>query len=409
MIKRSPTKGAIRFRVNRDQRAYITTGKKSDKGYPQTLDHFDVSAFPEIAAVYGDKPTEIVIALPSNQIADFFDDTFGAWARKSGDATLKRNCDGVECTHRVEEALNGVQYGRGEVSECVCVDLPEDDKQRCSYTAILKAFVLHPDGREFLSPICYAFKTGSLNSGDSVRSELLKMDFLMRQQNAGENRLAGLPLRLSVRMVGGKADARQKFPIWSLTAMTFAVPTLPESTASEAPLALGSGEPIPEEPEPEQKQEEAPTKTRTLMTAEQLIVLLPKTAAKAAKTIEKNGGHYEGRDYAASRRLAFASLSAITKDDDEQRRFVQAVFGRDSRKDLTHAELETLRYWINATREEMDGAPYWVPGDFVEKEFRAVLDTVPVEEVSPLGDGFDKEGHPINDTQLFNQKGEATT
>jgi len=244
MIKRSPfNANAARFRVNRDPRGYITTGKKSEKGFPQSLSYFDLTGFPELQAVYGAEPTELIIVLPTNDITDFFDDSFSSWGKKGAEATKRRHCDGESCVHRIEETVGGVSYGRGEVSACVCEDLPEGDKLRCSYGAILKAFVATPDGATFVSPVCYGFRTGSINSGQSIKSELEKIAFLARMQSGGDARIAGYPLRLSVRMIGGKDDARQKFPIWNLTAMTFNIPSLPPPTHAEPPpLALGSGE-----------------------------------------------------------------------------------------------------------------------------------------------------------------------
>ena len=235
-----------RFRVNIDRRGYITTGMKSERGLPTSLDHFDVSMFPEIAAAYGPKPNRLVVALPSNMVADFFDDQYGAWGKApGGDPVLRRRCDGVACMHRIDETVAGITYARGEESDCVCEGLPQNDPQRCGYSAILKAFVVTPDGRTLLSPTCYGFKTGSINSGESIKSELMKMEFLQKLQNGGAATLAGLPLELSVRMVSGRDNAAQKFPIWSVQAFTFEAPSLPQAAPPAAvPVPTHGPEPL---------------------------------------------------------------------------------------------------------------------------------------------------------------------
>jgi len=128
--------------------------------------------------------------------------------------TLIRKCDGAEeCLHRIDEEVGGKKYVAGEISECVCANLPEDDKKRCKFAAYIKAYVADTKTGKIENPLCYLFYTGSRNSAENLYSELKKIRNLL-----GGN-LVGIPFGLSVDMVSGKTDAKQKFPIWNLQAL----------------------------------------------------------------------------------------------------------------------------------------------------------------------------------------------
>lgn len=208
----------MRYRVATDSRGKITSGKKSDRGYPQSLNHFNITEFPELIKGYGEKPNKLVVFFPSDTITDFFDCNYVLY----GKDTKIRSCDSEECIHRIKEDINGSHYEAGECSECVCKDMPDriekDGKEvpnpkKCKYTMYLKAFIADPQLRKVNNPLCYLFYTGSQNSGDNIYSEIEKIQAL----NMGV--LRGVPFILEVEMVGGKEDAKMKFPIWKIHAV----------------------------------------------------------------------------------------------------------------------------------------------------------------------------------------------
>jgi len=206
-----------RARVMVDPRGKIKTGVKArtseGKEYPKSLDHFNISAFPELVQAYGEKPTAFVVMFPSDEPLDFFDCWFEHWGgRKQADesGTLIRRCDGEVCLHRINETVGAKTYAAGEESACVCEQLDEKDKQRCRYVARLKAWIVIPQTGKVDNPLCYRFETGSRNSGDGILSALNDVRVL----TAGV--LRGIPFSLSVKMIPGKDDAKIKFPIWTL-------------------------------------------------------------------------------------------------------------------------------------------------------------------------------------------------
>ena len=212
----------FRARVMVDPRGKIKTGMKGKtkegKEYPKSLDHFNLAKFPELREAYGEKPAALVVQFPSNEPIDFFDCNFEHWAKakEQEQGTLIRRCDGETCLHRINETVAGKTYAAGEESKCVCIDLEDGKKdsaaarQRCKYTAYLKAWVVLPQTGKIENPLCYLFETHSRNSGDAIFSALNDVRVL----TGGV--LRGITFSLSVKMVGGKEDAKQKFPIWTL-------------------------------------------------------------------------------------------------------------------------------------------------------------------------------------------------
>ena len=136
----------IKARISCDPKGKITTGKKSEKGYPQSTDYFVIEEFPELVAAYGTQPKKLVLFFPSDNIEDFFDCNYVNYGKE----TKIRQCDGVTCIHRINEEIAGQSFTAGQESDCVCKELPEyitkNDKQvknpkRCSYVAYMKAWV----------------------------------------------------------------------------------------------------------------------------------------------------------------------------------------------------------------------------------------------------------------------------
>ena len=211
-----------RVRLTSDQRGKIKSGKlgrnKADTfDIPVSLDHFNVEDFPEIQDSYGKEPKELVVFCPTDNIEDFFFDKFGCYGGSKENPVLKRSCDGETCIHRINENLAGQQFVAGEEGNCICDALPEkiekDGKMKanpelCRYVCDVKLYVAIPPTYKVINPACYIFETGSENSGGNILSELEKISKL----NMG--RLYGVPFRISVRMLSGKEDAKQKFPIW---------------------------------------------------------------------------------------------------------------------------------------------------------------------------------------------------
>jgi len=197
----------IKYRILCDPRGKISSGEKTEKGYPRSLPYFNITAFPELIEAYGEQPEELYLFFPSDNITDFFDCEYNLYGSNN---QKKRSCDGVTCIHRIPEEINGKSYKAGEESPCVCQSLPEDDKNRCKYVAYLKAWIALPDTWKIENPLCYLFMTHSKNSGDAIYSELDKIRTL-----AG-GCLRGVQFKINVRMVSGRKDAKERFPIWSL-------------------------------------------------------------------------------------------------------------------------------------------------------------------------------------------------
>lgn len=198
----------IKYRINCDERGKITTGEKSEKGFPKTLDYFDISDFPELANSYGNKPTKLIIYFPTDNIEDFFDCNY---VRYGSNNSKIRQCDGEECIHRIREEFNGKVYNPGDITKCICQEIEEE--KRCQYSMYMKAWIVDPLVGKVNNPLCYLFHTGSKNSGDNILSELEKIKIL----NMGV--LRGVPFALTVKMAEKKDNAMKKFPIWNLQAV----------------------------------------------------------------------------------------------------------------------------------------------------------------------------------------------
>jgi hypothetical protein len=194
-------------RVSADVRGKITCGTRSDKGYPKSLDHFNISKFPELVAAYGEKPEKLILFFPSNSIEDFIYSEYCLWATgKSGKPHKKRSCDGEECVHRIEE----FGFAMGEVSECVCKNGTEmEEKDKCVAYTSMKAWIADPLTGKIINSIAYQFQSNSKNSSDAVISVIEDI------WNMTHGRLIGIPFVLFVRMVTGE-NAGIKFPLWHI-------------------------------------------------------------------------------------------------------------------------------------------------------------------------------------------------
>ena len=259
-------------RVIADNRGHISTGKKSEKGYPQSLDYFDLVDFPELKELYGEQPKEMILYFPSDEIEDVLTVINECWKGKPGNGVKVRTCDGVECTHRIRETILGKTYEPGEDSECICTSLPKtiekDGKtipnpELCTTHVRLRAWVADPETMRVHFPTPYMFVSGSYNSGSALYSEMKKVLYLTEQRDESgavvhPGHLKGVPFRLVVEMVEKKDESKKRFPIWSL----FVVGTVGE--LRQVGRMLGSGE-AKQLAEPEEVQsaevvhDEAPT------------------------------------------------------------------------------------------------------------------------------------------------------
>jgi hypothetical protein len=205
-----------------DPRGKIKSGMKAKNSqgveYPKSLDYFNIDKFDELKAAYGEKPAALVVKFPSDELIDFFDCNFELYGGRKGEGeagTLIRRCDGETCIHRIKESVDDHKgsvkiYAAGEETPCICQDIDEKDKQRCRYSAYLKAWIVLPQTGNIENPLCYLFETHSQNSGDAIMSAINDVRILTG------GTIRGVTFSLAVKMVSGKTDAKQKFPIWTL-------------------------------------------------------------------------------------------------------------------------------------------------------------------------------------------------
>ena len=191
----------IQMRIAGDQRGKITTGKKSENGYPKSLNHFNISRFPELVNIYGEKPDKLILFFPSHNIGEILQTEYNLWGKGASGAVKLRSCNGNECQ----------DLKTGETKECFCQDLPK--KQQCKCYTGFKAWVATPTTEkiQIISPLPYQFQSHSKNSGDAIYSALQ----LTWQLTDGK--LKGIPFVLSVKMIEKLvAGEKRKFPLWSL-------------------------------------------------------------------------------------------------------------------------------------------------------------------------------------------------
>lgn len=185
----------------------ISTGIKVGNA-GRGVDYFNISDFPELIAAYGEKPQMLIVYPPSENLEDFFDDQMCLWAGGKN-AVKVRTCDGETCVHRIAEEVDGTPYAAGEETSCICDSLSEDHKKRCRYLVNPKFYVGMPPTFAVDDFNCYLFETHSINSGEQLKSEMLKIKKIT-------GRLAHIPFKLTVKMASGGQNASEKFPIWHL-------------------------------------------------------------------------------------------------------------------------------------------------------------------------------------------------
>jgi len=240
-----------RFKLHRDFRGKITCGNrnKAEGENPKALDHFNLIDFPELAEIYGKKPTEIFIILASDNIEEFYQDGYSRWGKKGETAFLIRKCDGETSYDPITESYEPCHLCHSD--ECKL----EADK-RCRPFGFLRAFVTTiPDPEKGIPPIVvnmapYQFEWHSENSGDNVYSELHKTWTMTG------GRLFGVPMKITVKMVeelkqdGTGKTYKKKYPLIYLEqvgsidrviaiAKAKVLPTLPENTALYKQLSAG--------------------------------------------------------------------------------------------------------------------------------------------------------------------------
>jgi len=205
-----------------DNRGKISTGMKSPKGFPMSTDYFVCDAFKEITGLYGEKPSKLIIYMPSDDLYDFFDCNFQQYR---SDHQKVRQCDGEFCRHILDETVNikpkegetelrVKSFEQGQVTACICNFMPETvpnpkknnepmkNPQLCSYGMSLKAFVANPVTLRPMSPQPIMFRSGSKNTGDTIFTELKRYP-----------RFRGIPFELEVSIV---RVGQNKFPVWKI-------------------------------------------------------------------------------------------------------------------------------------------------------------------------------------------------
>ena len=80
----------------------------------------------------------------------------------------------------------------------------------CNCAMYMKAHIVDYKTKKIVSPVCYLFYSGSINTAANIYSELDKIKTITN------GRLANIPFGLSLDMVGGKMDAKRKYPIWNI-------------------------------------------------------------------------------------------------------------------------------------------------------------------------------------------------
>ena len=208
-------------RIAVDTRKKITTGYKGkhttkagkEVEIPKKADHFVLHHpetgevyFPELIEFYGEKPKEMFVMFPSDDYSEFFDDNFNLWTSTHN---KRRQCDGETCLHVIDEEVKGTKYKAGTESECICekfglrqTEVKEEKAIACSCDMLLKAYILNPENSKVISPTCYMFYSGSINTADNLRSQLERF-----------KRLSGIPFKLFLKEI---TRGDKTFVIWDI-------------------------------------------------------------------------------------------------------------------------------------------------------------------------------------------------
>jgi len=207
----------LQFKIQYDRRGKISAGRLTDEGAMQKLDYFDVSDFPELVEMYGDKPKALTVFLPTNNPLDFLGYRWERWASRAGKSVMVRFCDRESCVHRVQEVVKDKTYVAGQETPCICKDLNENVKEEkdkmCKRHCWLKAYVVHPESYAHRNSLAYWFDNHSKNSAENVLSEIYKT--LARNYGILQN----VPFEISVVVVQDQLDAKKNFPVWNMRAL----------------------------------------------------------------------------------------------------------------------------------------------------------------------------------------------
>ena len=205
----------------------ITCGEMGEDDMPKKLDHWNISAYPELVAIYGDKPQRIIVQLPTDRMEEFITERYVKWGTsKAGRNSKVRMCEqhGDEriCTHRIAEEVLGNKYIAGDRTGCICeaLKLFEDDKYkniRCRYDFYLRAFITNPITGKIDNMYCYLFENHAPNSGRAVKAAIRQIAAFMQMQfKLQEPPVAYIPFELAIKMAENREDAKKTYPIWHM-------------------------------------------------------------------------------------------------------------------------------------------------------------------------------------------------
>lgn len=214
----------------RDPRGIITCGRMVN-GRPKSLDHWDISAFPELVALYGATPKELFFYLPGT-IDETTSSEYSSWGLNK---KKKRQCDGAHCTHRIAERIaETVHCEAGEITECLCksLDIPKGHKDRCGFSGVLSVVMAHPSTYRIISPTVYRIGGHSKTSYQRFMSVVAHI-----VRFYGEDALPGMLYGLSIHMASKADDANRVFPTWRARHIVVdTTPRITEPTPDPVPI-----------------------------------------------------------------------------------------------------------------------------------------------------------------------------
>jgi hypothetical protein len=150
---RMPLGGKIRL-------GYKEPSKKTGKEYPVQADHFVLTDVPEIAAVFGEKPTELEVLLPHRDPEEIMPVAFERWNQAN---ILMCTGNGIEADERPEKGKEWV----ARTCPCSAAEPDEKGKKACSIKARLRVILPTVNVGEV-----YTIETGSRTSINNVMAGL---------------------------------------------------------------------------------------------------------------------------------------------------------------------------------------------------------------------------------------------
>lgn len=185
----------IKLRFPVDDRGKITTGlkgSKDKKGVKKSLDYFSIEEFEELTAVYGNKPTKLLLYFPPGPIEDYFQFYYAEWGQNN---KAKRRCNREIFTVTFDH--DGLK--KGENYSC---QYPEC---KCKPQVYFNAFIGNPQNGRLISNFgkTYLFRTGSHENGQRIYTAL-KMK---------EGMIFGQAYILSVNWI---TDGDKAYPSWNI-------------------------------------------------------------------------------------------------------------------------------------------------------------------------------------------------